>query len=248
MDGITIYGQYKLHLLLLTCLLALLANPAAATSLNVSPLRLELSSSTPTSFLKLTNDDKTARVVQVELMAWSQKRQRNVFLPSDDIVVNPPIFTVAPGKTQIVRVGLRQPPTADHELAYRLFMTEVPQPQPAAPQTSQMRVVLRLSVPVFVSTQIAAAPALRWTAASDKDNTLQITATNTGNVHYQIRSFEVADSERSQVLAKESPGVYILPGRSWHWRLKAKTHWQADLFHLSAHTDLGDIDEDIRPH
>lgn len=248
MDGIATYRQRKLHLILLTCLLSLLANPAGATSLRVSPVRLELSSSTPTSFLKLTNDDKTARVVQVELMAWSQEKQRDVFQPSDDIVVNPPIFTVAPGKAQIVRVGFRHPLTADHELTYRLFITEVPQPHPAALQTDRLRIVLRMSVPIFVSTQTAATPALRWTAASDKGNTIKITATNSGNVHFQIHSFEIADSNRSQILAKETPEVYILPGRSWHWHFKANTHWRTGFLHLSSHTDLGDINEDIKPH
>ena len=246
MDGTTTYRQRWLRLILLTCLLPLLANPSAATSLRVSPIRVELSSNTPTSLLRLTNDDETARVVQVELMAWSQEKQRDSFQPSNDIVVNPPIFTVAPGKTQFIRMGLRHPVTSNDELAYRLFMTEVPQDQAVAVQPGQLNVVLRLSVPVFVSPQTAISPTLRWTAVSNQDNSIKITATNTGNVHYQIKGLELSDSQQSRVLAKETQGVYLLPGQSWQWLLKPRIRQKADFFHLSVHTDQGDIDEDIK--
>ena len=246
MDGTAIYRQRWLRLILLTCLLSLHANQSAATSLRVTPIRLELSSNTPTSLLRLTNDDEAAKVVQVELMAWSQEQQRDSYQPSNDIVVNPPIFTVAPGKTQFIRIGLRHPVTSNDELSYRLFMTEVPQGQAVAAQSGQLKVVLRLSVPVFVSPQTATIPTLRWTAVSNQDNTIKITATNTGNVHYQIKSLELTDAQRSRVLAKETRGVYLLPGQSWHWLLEPRIRQKAEYFHLSVHTDQGDIDEDIK--
>ena len=246
MDGTATYRQRWLRLILLTCLLSLLANSSSAASLRVSPIRLELSSNTPTSLLRLTNDDEVARVVQVELMAWSQEKQRDSFQPSNDIVVNPPIFTVAPGKTQFIRIGLRHPVTSNDELSYRLFMTEVPQGQAAAAQSGQLNVVLRLSVPIFVSPQTVAIPSLRWTAVSEQDNSIKVTATNTGNTHFQIKSLELTDLKRSQVLAKETQGVYILPGQSWQWLLKPRIRQKAEFFHLSVHTDQGDIDEDIK--
>jgi len=179
-------------------------------------------------------------------MAWSQEKQHDTFQPSNDIVVNPPIFTIAPGKTQFIRIGLRHPLKSNHELAYRLFMTEVPQAHAVTAQSGQLNVVLRLSVPIFVSPQTATIPTLRWTAASNEDNTIKITATNTGNVHYQIKSLELTDSQRSRLLAKETQGAYILPGQSRHWLLKTRIRQKAEYFHLSVHTDQGDIDEDIK--
>ena len=217
-----------------------------ATTFNVSPIRVELSAVKPASFLTLTNNDASAKVVQVELMAWSQAEERNIFVPSDDIVVNPPIFTVKPGKTQIVRLGLRRPIEADRELSYRLFLTEVPPPvESAAQRMSQgLQIVLRLSVPIFVSTQ-KSSPTLSWKAASDKDGAIHLTATNTGNMHFQIQDLKLALPTSSRVLAKENGAVYLLPEQSWHWRFNTDTHWQADSLHLSARTDSGDINEEV---
>ena len=232
----------------LTCVgYCLSPNLSHATTFNVSPIRVELSAVKPTSFLTITNDDGAPKVVQVELMAWSQAEQRNIFVPSNDIVVNPPIFTVKPGSTQIVRLGLRRPIDADHELSYRLFLTEVPPPVESAAQRmgQGLQIVLRLSVPIFISTQNKPVPTLSWKAVSDKDGAIHLTATNTGNMHFQIQDFKLTVPASSRVLAKQTGAVYLLPEQSWHWRFNPDTHWRADSLYLSARTDSGDINEEV---
>ena len=47
---------------------------------------------------------------------------------TSDVIAVPPIFSIAPGETQIIRVGLVGGLSPDRELAHRLFLTELPRP------------------------------------------------------------------------------------------------------------------------
>ena len=53
--------------------------------------------------------------IQAHIVAWSAKGAEEVLTDNDDILLNPPIFTVAVGHTQFLRLGLRhpQPDTAE---------------------------------------------------------------------------------------------------------------------------------------
>src|SRR5712692_6344838 len=104
-----------------------------AGSLHVSPVRLVLSQAQPTTILTLQNDGDQATVVQLEVMDWSQTDGEDIYTPTTGLLANPPIFTVLPGGTQTVRIGLRRPPDPQRERAYRLYLQEVPRhPDPVS--------------------------------------------------------------------------------------------------------------------
>ncbi|WP_119628929.1 fimbrial biogenesis chaperone [Methylocaldum marinum] len=99
-------------------------------ALSVAPVRLELSAPELTGAITVTNTGTESSVVQLEATDWSQRNGQDEYAPSRKLSATPPIFTLGPGATQTVRVGLRHPPDPRRELAYRLFLQEVPPPAP----------------------------------------------------------------------------------------------------------------------
>lgn len=67
-------------------------------------------------------------MVQLEAMAWNKAQGQDIYTPTTDLIAAPPIFTVPPGGTQIVRIGLRRAPDPQRELAYRVYFQEIPPP------------------------------------------------------------------------------------------------------------------------
>lgn len=207
----------------------------------VTPVRATLTSAQPIIALTVRNDSSEPTVVQIELTTWSQEAGKDLHAPTRDVIATPPIFTVAAGATQIVRVGLRRTPDADRELTYRLFLQEVPPPPKA--EFKGLRVALRMSLPVFVVPSTPAAPALEWRAVREPQGWLNVSARNTGKAHAQIADFRLEHADGREIV-RQAPSAYVLPGQSREWRLKGEVPPGAPL-RIVAHTDAGDMRADV---
>jgi fimbrial chaperone protein len=226
------FGQVALSLAL-----SFWASSASAGSFAVNPVRVTLSAGQAVAALTVHNEAKEATVVQLEATSWSQHDGNDVISPTADILATPPIFTIPPGGSQIVRVGLRRTPDAQRELTYRLFLREVPPPEPIA---QGLRVALAVSMPVFVTPPHAVAAKLQWQVALLPDGQMRLRATNTGNAHVQIGKFELSQVPNGQMLASQAVSAYVLPDdtRTWIVGGIAGTPLGA-LIGLSAQTDAG---------
>ena len=197
----------------LAACLATLSPAALAGAISISPLRVDLSATAKTAALTVRNEDASATVVQAEVLAWSQPGGEDVLAATRELLVSPAVFTLAPGAQQLVRVALRRAPEPDRELSYRLIVQEVP--QVAAPETTGLRVALRLSVPVFVAAERAGDAVLTWIADRDADGGLAVTARNDGPVHARVQRFTVRSAAGTVI---EQPSLtYVLPGASRRW-------------------------------
>src|ERR1700687_3963228 len=96
--------------LLVACLLTPFS--VMAGSLSVTPIRVELSSAQRSVALTVRNEGDQPTVVQAQLVAWSQVDNEDRLEPTIDLLASPPIFTVAPGASHIVRIALRRAPDA----------------------------------------------------------------------------------------------------------------------------------------
>jgi len=129
---------------------------AVAGSFNVSPVRVELSAADRTQALTVRNEGGEPSVVQVQILAWSQDSGQDILQPTTDLLVSPPVFTVQPGQSQLVRIALRTTPDAARQLSYRAILQEVPGPSRAGGPSLQ--VALKISLPVFVEPPVETAP------------------------------------------------------------------------------------------
>lgn len=210
-----------------------------AGSFSVNPVRVTLSPGRAVAAITVRNDGTDASVIQLETSLWTQQDGKDVLTPSREILATPPIFTLQPGGSQIVRVGLRRAPDAQHELTYRLILREVPPPQPIA---QGLRVALAISMPVFVVSGHPAFSNLQWQAARLGDGRIQVQATNTGNAHVQVGSVELSSPGSSSPVVSQSVSTYVLPGNTRSWTFKSSGALSAgSTLELHASTDGGDV-------
>jgi len=173
-------------------LLLLFGVSAAAASLDVNPVRIDLAPAARSAELKLTNLSNEAVSVQVDVREWSQDFDGTEQLADTQaLLAVPPIVTIPPGGRQVVRIGHLGAPSEDVEKTFRLLVTEL-----AASRTANggpgLNMRLRLSIPVFVAPvgHPAAADIAVENVASTADGT-RVTLHNTGNAHARIESIDV---------------------------------------------------------
>lgn len=232
------------------CLAFLLAAPLAglAASLGISPVRVELSPTVPTAALTLRNGGDESTVIQVRAVAWSQQGGEDVYLPTSEVIVSPPIFTLAGNGAQVVRVGLRRAPDARRELSYRVFLQEVPGP----PKTGEvgLQMALRIGLPVFVKPVQPATPELTWRVGREADGALRVVASNPSEMHVQLITMKLADvgaAPDAPPLASHATGSYLLAGQSREWRIEPQRSLPvgASRLRVLASTDAGDLSADV---
>ena len=219
-------------------------NPLWAGSFHVSPIRIELSAQQASAALSIQNNGDDAVVIQAQTVMWSQESGHDQYLPSEDLLATPPIFTIAPGATQIVRIGMRHVIRGDQELSYRLFLQEVP--QPPQPGVFGLQVALRISIPIFIAAKLKAVPILRWQLAQQDPHHIKVSLTNEGNAHVQITDVSLSRAGSAQMLAVQQVSAYLLPGQAsmWLFSVDAEPAFNDAQVHVMANTDSGKMSTD----
>ncbi len=188
------------------------ASHAQAGSFTVNPVRVELSAAAPTAVLQVENIERSPITIQLSTMAWAQPAGNDELQPSRDILATPQIFTLKPGATQILRIGLMRKPDAAQELGYRLLMEEIP--PPPAPDFRGLQVALRVSLPVFVKPATEGRPRLTASIERRAEQHWHLTLTNHGNAAARLQGLTVHPTrDPQQTLAAYPSAVYVLPGQ-----------------------------------
>jgi len=229
------------------CVFLAAANVVNATDLGVSPVRVTLSDKQKMGTLTVRNNGAEPVPMQLEVLNWSQEEGNDVFTPTRELIVNPPIFTIPAGGSQLIRVGLRRAPDAQRELIYRIFLQELP--PPPSPEFNGTKMLMRVSLPVFVLPKVAAKPVLRWQAVRTSDGSLKISLTNNGNAHIQIINFSLSKPGSAQPWITQKASDYALIGQSLDWILPASADYSipqsGTTIQLFAQTDAGDIEAEV---
>jgi fimbrial chaperone protein len=190
--------------------------------------------------LTVRNQSDEETVVQLQANAWSQQDGADVLEPTADLIAVPPLFTLAPGGSQVVRIGLRRPPSPRSEMTYRLLLREVP--PPPADDFTGLQVALNLSLPVFVLPSAVAEPEIRLRLARSAEGDAELQLSNAGNAHVQLRQVRLTGPGGDSIEGRGLP-IYLLPGQSRTWQLKADM--AAGRWTLSGDTDAGPVETEL---
>ncbi len=214
---------------------------AAAQSLSVLPVNVFLQPGERAASLSLTNSGTRPTSIQVRAYDWSQKDNEDQLTPSQVVVASPPLVTIAPASTQVVRLILRQNPQSG-EATYRIVLDQIP--GPGEPGVIQM--VLRLSIPVFAAPETRAAPQTQFHLERDGDN-LFLVGVNTGQSHESIHDIVVTTSGGRKFEPKAKVSPYLLAGATRRWELGAQGYvpQPGESLNLTAHGVAGAIDEQV---
>ncbi len=200
---------------LLGLLLLLVPASATAASLAVAPTRIELREDARIGAVTVRNEGEQSVLVQAETFRWTASSPKDVLEPTRDLLAVPPVFRIAPGSRQTVRVGLREGFPRDVERSYRLLLTEVAEARPGTDEG--VRFSLRLSLPVFAR-PAAARPELHWRARRS-DRVLHVEAENRGSAHVRLGVVRLIAGSGRVVTLKNTAG-YLLPGERRAWRVR----------------------------
>ncbi len=187
-------------------LLLVIAGGCRAGVIAVSPLRLDFDASRSIAAITVTNTGRETVTFEAEALPWPDDAAGQ---STSDLVVNPPVATLAPGARKTLRVGLVKRLGAEQERSYRVYVTELPAPR--SPDATGIGVRLRVGIPVFVRADAPRELPLQWSAERD-GATLRLTASNAGNVHQRVAGLSVLRVDK-QFAATQSSS-YVLPGRS----------------------------------
>lgn len=185
---------------------AAMSPPAFAVSL--MPLALVMDGDASVVSLHVGNDETMPRTYEVRIFRWSQDDGRDVLVPASELVVTPPIMTLAAGDKRVVRIGMLQK-TADRsrEHAYRILLTDI---TPAtASEGAGLRLRLQYLLPLFLAPERAERH-VALSAATTPDGKGCLAIANTGNIHTRLVSVEQADATGSPTTANR----YVLAGQT----------------------------------
>jgi fimbrial chaperone protein len=205
-------GSRRAAAALLVAALVAPAGPVAASAFRINPVAVVVMPDKGAAELRLDNQDAKPVAVRVTALRWTQADGEDRREATRDLVVSPPIFTVAPGAQQMIRIGFR---TRTPGAAYRLIVEEIPGPR--APGTG-ISVALKLDLPLHVIARRGAAPALSWAARRGPGGALLVEGRNGGDLHEQILAIEARDAAGHVIGRSEAMGV-VLPSSSRVWAL-----------------------------
>lgn len=142
-----------MHYLLLIVILLVggfAADKARASELEIAQVLLNLAPGQTSPTIEVRNRGDAPVTIQARPFLWSQALDDDVLMPTSEIILSPPIFTIPPGATQTVRLLFRGDARTDsgRDRSYRLLLDEMPS---AGARNGQVAVTLRMSVPVFVA-------------------------------------------------------------------------------------------------
>lgn len=227
------------RILILSALLLVTSHAMAGVS--ISPVLLTLSAKHTSTAVTVTNDTGEEKVFEADPVAWRHQGDEDVYESTSKIVASPPLFRLMPGARQVVRVGVPDSASVSDatEGTYRLFLQEIP----AAPKGnteggSQLKMLLRLGLPVFRSPATPQPESMSWQARRNADGRIELQMRNTGNVHVRLSDIQLIPMGSSAPLKVEG-FTYVFAGESRSWLLDPGKNWQGASVKYSVQTEKG---------
>jgi fimbrial chaperone protein len=219
------------------CLISL---PGLTSSLQVFPVQVYIEPNKTNSSFTITNPAKEDLLLQLNIIKWTQNNGQDIYKPTKDMLVNPPVINLPAGKTQLVRVGSRISLNRQQEQSYRIFIKEVPKMQK---KPDGITPILEINLPVFLE-PMKKKKNLVWSAKAAK-NGVNVKLKNKSNIHIQISNLEILQVGNNKPLLEQSTFVYLLPGQQKVWNLNLNTPVKGNNITLKAQTDWGEVFENM---
>lgn len=198
----------------------LAAGLAGAQNISISPTGITLGEDREIGTFTLSNSGERTTTIHARAYQWEQRRGEDQLQESDDLLLAPPIFTLGPGESQVVRIGLRRTVPALREGSYRVEFQEVVPDERTGPDVG-LYLALQISVPVFIQPLEEGNAELAWRSYFDRAaGEAVIQVENSGERHARLTRIALVDPDSGRILAQ--PGrqlTYLLADTEREWRL-----------------------------
>jgi len=218
---------------------------AWAGTFRVTPVIVELSARRPHCSVSVANLSLIPERIQIQILRWTARDADDEYSETNDILVNPPIFTVAAGGTQILRLGLRHPKPSTQEISYRLVLQELPPAKKTAGNV--LGTVLRVSLPVFVTSSGGGAPDLKWEYRCSELGKATVRVENRGNAHERMEKLMFLLGDASEAFEVKDSLTYVLPGGRREFALRNPALGSKSRLVVKARAIRGNIEVVVPP-
>jgi fimbrial chaperone protein len=195
-------------------LMGCIAGFASAAQFSLSLTRIHLGASHPVETVVLANQEPRDLAFEVHVQRWHQKADGEwELVPSDALVVHPLILRVPEGGDARVRIGSLSPSVTAEE-AYRVELQELPERTALA--GGQIRMLTRVSVPVFVE-PAKAKPALSLSTTAVASSGVDVVLHNGGTAYAPPSPavLRVRDANGRSLHEANVTTNYVLAGAQW---------------------------------
>jgi fimbrial chaperone protein len=199
---------------LLLVLIMLIAGPAAAAMLSVSPVTLEIAAPRTNAKLNLENRGEEPVTVQIRVFRWASKNGKESLTPTTSVVASPPIATLKPQGKYTVRIVRVAKESVTSEESYRLLVDQLPKlvNQPG----SAVSFLIRQSIPVFFTTAELQKPSLVWSARIEGSK-LVLAVENKGRRRAKLSKIKFKSPAGVSNGPDDGLAGYVLAGSTAQW-------------------------------
>ena len=232
----------SLTVLAWTLVLGLAGGIAVGQALTVLPVHVQIPPGQKAATLSVTNAGTAETSIQIRAYAWAQPNGDDQLTATDAVVVSPPIATIAPGATQIIRMVLRRTPEA-REDTYRILLDQIPPPA----EQGIVHVVLRISIPIFAQPKTRAISHVKFHIEGSAQQ-MFLMAANDGVVHEALSNLELRTADGQKLDTGFNGAQYILAGAARRWLIKPTNASQParDSMRVTAKALNGLIQQQVR--
>ncbi len=189
----------------------------SASTLQISPVTVDLSPGENASGITLRNPGDTPLYGQVRVFRWDQANGDDVLTPTTDLAASPPLIQIPAHSDQLIRLVRAIPAPPSGEQSYRLLIDELPAPD--EPVANGVTIRLRYSVPVFVEPAgTAGVPVLSWHLMHDNGHWV-LRVDNSGSRRAQIAAVQLLDGTGNPYDINKGLLGYALAGRGRQWQV-----------------------------
>ena len=210
-----------------------------AASLQVAPVSVEVAAPGATATVNLRNQGDKPLDGQIRVFRWTQVNGEDKLEPTDDVVASPPMASLRPNTSYVIRiVRTKKEPVATEE-TYRLLIDELPG---SATGRTGVNIVLRYSIPVFFTSPNAAPSQLKW-ELQRRNNKQYVVVKNDGDRRVRLAKLKLTDNKGGSFYFGDGLAGYVLARSSVSLEIpaKAKGFGSGGLATISAQSDVGPI-------
>jgi fimbrial chaperone protein len=220
----------------------LAAGAARGQSLRVVPVNIQMLPGQKATTLTVINEGSTGTAIQIRVYDWNQPDGNDQLTASDEVLASPPMATMAPGDSQVVRLVLRRTPQG-REATYRILLAQIP--PPAEPGIVHM--VLRLSIPIFAQPTTRAVPHVQFHIERDARQVFLV-GTNNGLRQEAIRDIVLFTSDGRKLKPASGASPYILAGVTRRWAIapQGALPLANETLRMTAQADVSKIEQQVR--
>lgn len=213
----------------------------AQSSIMLWPLDPVIEEDQRASAMWLENRGTQVVSLQIRVLGWTQSGGEDQYESQEAVLASPPLAVIPPGQRQLVRLMSTRAAPDGKELAYRVLVDELPNPDAANQNGNSaggsamgIKLQIRYSVPLFVSGKghwtkpradrkrdpaTAAQPILSWRTEAEGPVHFLVVR-NTGSARARLTAVQWVRDADAQTI---NPGLlgYVLSGAEMRWRLNA---------------------------